>query len=69
MKKDENKTEQVKADEKKKKQKVSASYTIQSYAGNVGKLEDLKLIEKDEVDVLNGIKEKIVQRYVASKFK
>lgn len=49
----------------KKKQKVSTSYTIKSYANNIKKLEETKMITREEGDTLRHIYKKMVDRWVS----
>lgn len=54
--------------QEKKKQAPSASYTLRSFGGNNRKLKELKLITKEEFEVLERIKGEAVQKYMKTQF-
>lgn len=51
-----------------KKQKVSISYTLKSFSNNITKLEDEKIITKEEGTVLKEIRDKAVKHWIGLEF-
>lgn len=49
---------------KKKKQKISISYTIKALGGNIKKLEETKMTTKEENEQLRTLYKNIVERWI-----
>lgn len=56
-------------DVKPKKQAPSKSYTLKSLAENIVKLKTMELITKEDAEIMEKIKNKAVQKYMADQFK
>lgn len=52
-----------------KKQKISTSYTIKAFANNINKMQEAKLITKEEQQQLLELHNTIVHRWIGLEFK
>ncbi len=51
-----------------KKQKVSVTYTLKAFRKNIEKLNEMGLIDKEEVKMLDKIREKIIRKWTENEF-
>lgn len=57
--------ELAQANEPKKERKVSASYTIRAFAGNIKKLNEMEMLEEQDKKDLQRIAKKVQDRFLS----
>lgn len=61
--------EQVEKVKEKKKQKISVSYTLKAFGGNISKLKEAKMITDEDAKTLEKIHDKAVKTWIGMEFK